>query len=236
MNSSSIINGSTLSILCTVCTMGKRISAWSIAILAALALTAIVFFRGMHQSSSVEELAATAKHSNADRSKRVSQVTRATKEESSSTSSTDPVRVAFIGNSIIYYDLPRFMEALSGNTVEQDSCLRPSGTLKSIVEKGNNMIERFHTEKALTSDGTYDIGAPMCRHFFSQMERKINGLTLLLTTERNILQEKKHEISASVHWLKTMHRCWKIREHNAHIFNDVGVRVLVKKESRVRKI
>eukprot|EP00588_Corethron_pennatum_P020615 CAMPEP_0194313266 /NCGR_PEP_ID=MMETSP0171-20130528/10152_1 /TAXON_ID=218684 /ORGANISM="Corethron pennatum, Strain L29A3" /LENGTH=568 /DNA_ID=CAMNT_0039068143 /DNA_START=202 /DNA_END=1905 /DNA_ORIENTATION=- len=71
------------------------------------------------------------------------------------------VRVAFMGNSMQYYnDCPRFMEALSGNTiVQQNSTLKPSGTFKSLAKKGNNMSVKFHTENALTKEGYYDIGA-----------------------------------------------------------------------------
>jgi len=76
------------------------------------------------------------------------------------------IRVVFMGNSMLYYnDCPRFLTALSGHhIIEQNSTLKPSGTLKSLAKLGNNMSYKFHTSNALTQYGTYDIGAPTIRH------------------------------------------------------------------------
>ena len=71
------------------------------------------------------------------------------------------INVAFVGNSIQYFqDLPRFIEVLSSYTIYQNSCLRPTATLTSILKKGNGMKTIFNTSKALLDDGvTYDIGS-----------------------------------------------------------------------------
>jgi hypothetical protein len=74
------------------------------------------------------------------------------------------IRVAHVGNSFQYYgDLPRLLERMlqeSFDTVVQGSCLRPSSTLRSVLDKGNGMESRFTTPVALLPDGTYDLGYP----------------------------------------------------------------------------
>jgi hypothetical protein len=62
--------------------------------------------------------------------------------------------VAFLGNSIIFVnDLPRFFQALSGdNLIHQNSCLHGSLNLKSIMQKGNGMYNKWKTENARISD------------------------------------------------------------------------------------
>eukprot|EP00586_Coscinodiscus_wailesii_P000252 CAMPEP_0172481212 /NCGR_PEP_ID=MMETSP1066-20121228/6891_1 /TAXON_ID=671091 /ORGANISM="Coscinodiscus wailesii, Strain CCMP2513" /LENGTH=269 /DNA_ID=CAMNT_0013243261 /DNA_START=204 /DNA_END=1013 /DNA_ORIENTATION=+ len=51
------------------------------------------------------------------------------------------------------------MEALSNNNIKQNSCLRPSSTLKGFLEYGNGMETIWRTENALNDNGEYDIGA-----------------------------------------------------------------------------
>tara|TARA_B110001452_G_scaffold112509_1_gene93377 strand:- start:398 stop:1303 length:906 start_codon:yes stop_codon:yes gene_type:complete len=60
-------------------------------------------------------------------------------------------RVAFVGNSIIYYnDLPRLIATLGGSVV-QDSCLRGGVNFAQLLQKGNGMRDKF---------GADDPGAP----------------------------------------------------------------------------
>lgn len=71
-------------------------------------------------------------------------------------------RVAFVGNSIIYFnDSPRFLVNLGKGSVEhQDSCLRGGTNLAQLWDQGNGM--RFHgfaTEAAKIGD-QYDVGSP----------------------------------------------------------------------------
>jgi hypothetical protein len=56
----------------------------------------------------------------------------------------DPnVRVAMIGNSLMYYnDLPRLLEAMSGGSITQDSCLHGDASFKSHLIYGNGMYEK----------------------------------------------------------------------------------------------
>jgi len=71
--------------------------------------------------------------------------------------------VAFIGNSMQYYnDFPRFMEALSGGTITQNSCLHGDANLRTILIWGNGMYKIWTTGSAriFSDDKTlYDMGA-----------------------------------------------------------------------------
>jgi len=71
-----------------------------------------------------------------------------------SSSSRGGVRVAYLGNSIQYYnDCPRFLTNLShrGAIVHQDSCLRGGATLVTLWTKGNGMQHKFATMNAKTT-------------------------------------------------------------------------------------
>lgn len=81
-------------------------------------------------------------------------------------------RVAFIGNSMMYYnDFPRFMESLSDNHVKQDCCLHGDASLHSILTWGSGTYKLWHTGGARVetdddiadeNNGTrvmYDLGA-----------------------------------------------------------------------------
>jgi len=71
----------------------------------------------------------------------------------------DFTSIAFIGNSILYYnDCPRLMQSLEPKIV-QNSCLRGGTSFVKILEDGNGMQKKFRTTKALLLDGSYDIGA-----------------------------------------------------------------------------
>lgn len=70
------------------------------------------------------------------------------------------VRVAFMGNSILYYnDCPRLLEAISGGAIIQNSCLRGGASLVSLFKDGNGMGEKFASPNALKDDGSFDVGA-----------------------------------------------------------------------------
>jgi hypothetical protein len=61
----------------------------------------------------------------------------------------DVVRVAMVGNSIMYYnDLPRLLEAMSGGRLQQDSCLHGDASLESHLVYGNGMLEKWNTGQA----------------------------------------------------------------------------------------
>jgi hypothetical protein len=68
------------------------------------------------------------------------------------------IRMAFCGNSILYYnDCPRLLQqmveaAFPHHTVVQDSCLRGGANLKSLFERGNGMGTKFGP--------LHDIGQP----------------------------------------------------------------------------
>ena len=48
--------------------------------------------------------------------------------------------VAFLGNSILYYnDTPRLVEALGSGSIAQDSCLRGGVTFAQLLRDGNGM-------------------------------------------------------------------------------------------------
>ena len=69
------------------------------------------------------------------------------------------VSVAFIGNSIQYYnDFPRFMEALSDGHISQNSCLHGNADLSSLFSNGNGMYDKWNTgpAKILEVNFTYN--------------------------------------------------------------------------------
>lgn len=81
----------------------------------------------------------------------------------------DKIRIAFLGNSMLYFnDCPRILEQMLRTLcqkVYQDSCLRGGSTLVSLFNKGNGMQVKFASQAALkTIDGNerkiHDIGAP----------------------------------------------------------------------------
>ena len=81
-------------------------------------------------------------------------------KQQSASSDTDNVyttRVAFLGNSIIYYnDCPSFLVNLSKGhvNIHQDSCLRGGTNLQQLWEQGNGMSE--HGFKELQSIQQYN--------------------------------------------------------------------------------
>jgi len=78
----------------------------------------------------------------------------------SKSASESAVKIAFIGNSMLFYnDQPRFFSNLAVNVV-QDSCLRGFASISSIFSDGNGMENLFNTTPAMNEDGSFDIGAP----------------------------------------------------------------------------
>jgi hypothetical protein len=75
------------------------------------------------------------------------------------------IRVAFVGNSIQFAnDLPRLMEALSGDTMVQNSCLHGALSFSTMLEKGNGMYRKWRTKAALIDQNyngykLFDFGA-----------------------------------------------------------------------------
>lgn len=77
---------------------------------------------------------------------------------------TPEIRVAFLGNSITFVnDMPRFMQALSGDTMVQNSCLHGALSFYTLLEKGNGMHHKWSTDNALLDVykdyNVYDYGA-----------------------------------------------------------------------------
>lgn len=60
---------------------------------------------------------------------------------------------------MFYNDLPRFIEALGNGHVFQNSCLRGSASLSTILVGGNGMARKFNTTNALLDNDLHDYGA-----------------------------------------------------------------------------
>ena len=77
---------------------------------------------------------------------------------------TTEIRVAFLGNSILYFnDCPRVFERMLEtrfSKVTQNSCLRGGTSILELWTQGNGMTCKFATGQQPRSNGTYDIGAP----------------------------------------------------------------------------
>lgn len=81
------------------------------------------------------------------------------------------VRVAFLGNSILYYnDCPRLLEAISAPEarVVHDCCLRGGANLAQLLDEGSNMFRP--NEASLRSDGTHDAGAATVEALLGQSD------------------------------------------------------------------
>ena len=88
-----------------------------------------------------------------------------------SSSKKQVVRVAFMGNSMFYFnDFPRFFQAIADDdnlVVEQNSCLHGGSSIPSLILEGNSMFPQFGTPQAILPDATrefnnhtvYDYGA-----------------------------------------------------------------------------
>lgn len=104
--------------------------------------------------------------------------------------STEPTkrgaRVAFLGNSILYYnDCPRFLVNLGqgsgeGRVEHQGSCLRGGTNLSQLWEQGNGMMwHGFATEAAkIGVSGVYDIGSPTVKDLLGGRSQKWDFIVL----------------------------------------------------------
>jgi len=83
------------------------------------------------------------------------------------------VNVAFLGNSILYFnDTPRFLFNLSNNKIRhQNSCLRGGTTLTELYTQGNGMKRHgFATDNALVENGEYDVGSPTVQELLQRKD------------------------------------------------------------------
>lgn len=73
------------------------------------------------------------------------------------------VRLAIIGNSLVYYnDLPRLLEAMAQGRLKQDSCLHGNADFSSHLWYGNGMYSKWQTGRARVADTEeqiFDFGA-----------------------------------------------------------------------------
>ena len=77
---------------------------------------------------------------------------------SSFTQQVPSIRLAMIGNSMMYYnDFPRFLEALSDHSIEQDSCLHGDATLHSILITGSGTYKVWRTGVARIHNASVEL-------------------------------------------------------------------------------
>ena len=78
--------------------------------------------------------------------------------------SVDGVHVAFLGNSVLYYnDCPCLMQTISSNISEQDSVLRGGADLKTLISRGNGE----HFESSAEYEYCFGIGQPTVAALFN---------------------------------------------------------------------
>ena len=71
--------------------------------------------------------------------------------------SDQEMSVAFIGNSYMYInDVPRVMEAISGEKISQQSVINTGAGLGSLLKQGNGMYELWQTQNSLGYWETFD--------------------------------------------------------------------------------
>jgi len=84
------------------------------------------------------------------------------------------ISIAFCGNSMLYFnDTPRLVQQMMqemGKIVYQDSCLRGGASLPSLLKNGNGMAQKFASEEAKRSDGSYDTGAPSVQELLTSRQ------------------------------------------------------------------
>jgi hypothetical protein len=99
------------------------------------------------------------------------------------------VRVAFMGNSILYFnDCPRLVEHMLRSKfqfVEQDSCLRGGTSLPELWEQGNGMRSRFGV-------GCSDLGKPTVKKLLSS-SKKFNFVVMNDYTQAPARPELRNE-------------------------------------------
>ena len=80
--------------------------------------------------------------------------------EAAASTEKSKASIAFLGNSIIYYnDTPRLLEALGGGAIVQDSCLRGGVTLGQLLDRGNGMQAKFVSD----DKGSPDVASLLSR-------------------------------------------------------------------------
>ncbi|KAL3823669.1 hypothetical protein ACHAXA_009774 [Cyclostephanos tholiformis] len=86
-------------------------------------------------------------------------------DSTSTTTTTTTTSVAFLGNSMFYFnDFPRFFEGIGDGFIVQNSCLHGGASIGSLILEGNAMYPQFMTNNAILGeddDGNtvYDFGA-----------------------------------------------------------------------------
>jgi len=77
---------------------------------------------------------------------------------SARSATTKKVRVAMIGNSMMYYnDFPRFLEAISDGHIKQDSCLHGDATMHSILITGSGTYKVWRTGVAQIRNASVEL-------------------------------------------------------------------------------
>jgi hypothetical protein len=99
------------------------------------------------------------------------------------------IRVAFVGNSMMYFnDFPRFFATLTHTgsrgqvTIKQNSCLRGGASITSLLHNGNGMLPQFQTPNAIVYSNdtdyefTYDYGACTVQELLTGHDEVVQNL------------------------------------------------------------
>lgn len=93
-------------------------------------------------------------------------------------------RVAFIGNSMQYYnDFPRFLETLANGHLEQDCCLHSDASFNTILTWGSGMYQIWHTGVARMETTVFDDDAT------STYEKFYSESDTTQTTNRKVMYD-----------------------------------------------
>lgn len=131
---------------------------------------------------------------------------------------TTSIKVAFAGNSMMYYqDLPRLLQQMletNFDDVIQDSCFQGLSSISSLWTIGNTVNETFHTNAARRpSDGTYDTGAPTIRSLLDETDW--NFLVLNDFTQAPARVESREESKRA------------LRKYYAPLLRDKGITLIL---------
>lgn len=127
-------------------------------------------------------------------------------QKASHYSDVNGVNVAFLGNSILYFnDTPRFLVNLSNNDSDvikiqhQNSCLRGGTTLTELYQLGNGMKRHgFATENALMENGEYDVGSPTVQELLQSKEKKWDFVVMNEHTQAPARQSTREEFKLTL--------------------------------------
>jgi hypothetical protein len=115
---------------------------------------------------------------------------------------TASISVAHVGNSIqCYSDTPRLLQQMLQTRfllAFQDSMIRPGGTFKSMLLRGNNFIERVNITAATLPDGTVDLGAPDVTTLFAE-----RSWDFVVMNDRTTQAAQTEDREESLFWLET---------------------------------